>query len=149
MAKVTTFMYAANAVQEQVKEQGQGQGQGPMHIIAPLLTIVPLYIPSTFSFFVVFGIKDFETAKSHNLRVVFRNIKEPMKSLVEASVVIPPVPPDPSVKLPDNEKSFLSSLGFQNVVLESEGLYKTSIFFDDNNIGDYEVYVARKNNEKS
>jgi hypothetical protein len=136
MPKVTSFMYAANVI--------QGAGQGQMHIIAPLQVIVPLYIPSTFSFFVVFAISDFETTKSHNMRVVFKSDKEPVKSSVDSATTIPPLPKNLNVDIPEIYNGFISNLSFQNVVIENDGLYKTTIFFDDEKIGEYEIYVARK-----
>lgn len=49
MAKVQSFMYAANVIQELPKNSSM-QISPQTHIIAPLQIIVPLFIPSTYSF---------------------------------------------------------------------------------------------------
>lgn len=135
MAKVTSFMYAANVIQD--------PAQGQLHIVNPLQVIAPVYIPSTYSFFVVFSISDFDIEKSHNVKIVFTNDKSPDKSIVETTSNFPPIPKNPKVELPKEYEGFISSIGFQNVVIEDEGLYKTSLYFDGEKIGEYEIYVTR------
>lgn len=91
----------------------------------------------------VFSLRDFDTSKNHNVKVIFAREKSPEKAIVEATSIIPPIPENSKVDLPSEYQGFISSLGFQNVVIEEEGLYKTSIYFDNDKIDDYEIYVTR------
>jgi len=134
MAKVSNFLYAANVIQE---------SNGQLHVINPLQIISPVCISSTYSFFVVLSLRDFDTTKSHVLKTAFTNLENPEKPIVESSSTIPPIPKNPKADLPNEYEGLLTSLGFQNVILEKEGLYKTNLYFDGDNIGEYEIYVAR------
>lgn len=134
MAKIMSFMYAGNVVQDPV------QGQ-PIHIVAPLMNIIPLFVPTTFSFSIVFGVADFDITSEHNIHAIFQNDNI---QLVNSAIKLPPVPEGADIELPDKYKGFLSIVNFQNVILEQEGVYKTRIIFDNDCIGEYEIYVAKK-----
>lgn len=143
MPKVSSFMYAANCAQEPSMGSMSANASGPMHIIGPLPGIVLVNLPSTFSFFVVFGITDFDMKTSHNILISFRD--ETGNEIGRVASPVPPLPSDPNVNIPDPYRTLMSSVGFQNLLFASVGLYKTVIILDDKEIGSFEIFVTRKN----
>lgn len=144
MAKVQNFMYAANVIQGISKTSNiqNQQAQSQTHVIAPLQIIVPLFIPSTYSFYIVFSIRDFDIKKEHNIEIQFCSPDD--KILVETKATVPIVPDNSIADIPAQYKGFSSSIALQNTVLENAGVYKTNVIFDGENLSSYEIYVARK-----
>lgn len=141
MAKIQSFMYAANVIQE-LPRDASTQIQPQTHIIAPLQIIVPLFIPSTYSFFIVFSLRDFDTTTAHNIKIQFCDPDE--KILVETEAAVPVIPENPIAEVSDEYKGFSSSIGLQNTIFRQTGAYKTNVIFDSEKIGSYEIYVARR-----
>lgn len=137
MAKVSLFAFAAGVVPGQT-------AQGPMmQVINPTQVLVPPYLPGTFSFSIVLGIRDFDVSVEHNLKVEFvERVSKTIKFKVDDK--LQPIPNNPNVTLPSEFQGFTSGLSLQNVDLRSEGIYDAVIYFDGNEIYKNEVYVARK-----
>jgi hypothetical protein len=133
MAQISCFMYAANVAKD----------AGGMKINNPLSAIVPMFIPSTFSFFVVFGVRDFDTKANHTIKVDFVSKSDPNFNAPTTMAAIAPLPDDPN-HLPDKFMGFISTIGFQNVILQNEGEYTTVIRFDDEILGEYEICVVKQ-----
>ena len=137
MAKIVSFTFALGITPNPQNAQN-------LLINTPIQIIVAPYIPSTFSFTLLLGIRDFDVSKSHSLRVTLRNARESAKPLFTSQVQVPPVPKNDEVNLPDEFLGFMTCLTFQNVVLKNEGIYTASIFFDEEKLNDMDIYVARK-----
>lgn len=139
MAKISTFIYSENTAQEMTPN-------GPkLHILTPLQVFLPRFIPGTFSFSITFGILDYDLLKEHKIQIKFINNKENI--LVDTGSITLPINSNKpkidgkTVELPLDMQGSIMNMNFQNVVFREEGIYKTNIVFDNDNIGSYEIKV--------
>jgi hypothetical protein len=136
MAKITTFLYASNVIQD-------NNAKTPIfNVITPLQVIVSAFIPTTYSFSVVFGIRDFDILMNHNIKLEFCS-PEDNKVLIDLIFDVPQFPEISN--LPDDYKGFIATANFQNVLINQKGVYNTNIFFDGEILGSYEIYITKAN----
>ena len=140
MAKVSSFVYCLNA--ERIPT---ADAKGEMiNAVGVLSAITPEYVPGTFSFSIIFSIVGIETKASNVIRIIFSD--DTNKEIINSNDIPLPIPVvADQIELPEEYKGVNLCMDMRNVVLEKEGVYKTSIFFNNENIGTYEVYVKGKN----
>ena len=136
MPKITTFVYCENIGQEMTPS-------GPkMHIIGPLQVISLNFLPTNYSFTVVFGIIGIVPNDVHNLQIIFCDEKG---NIMSGSTT--------PIKIPINENFATDSQGFfanwmvQNVQFDHVGIYYTKIILDKMDIGIYPIKVDQKGNK--
>lgn len=80
-------------------------------------------------------------SKDHTITITFNDPNN--KPLIESNDFN--MPKDDKVNgLPIGAQGFMLSMDFRNTKLEQEGMYYTNIIIDGENLGNYEIYVARK-----
>lgn len=138
MARVTMFVYCENV-------QNENTPLGPKNnIIGPMNAIRPMFIPGTFSFSIFTSIVDVDLKKTHNFRIV---LSDGFKDIVDTgNALIPPQNIEPD--LPESERGFMLNMDLRNVIFEKEGSYIGKVYFDDDILGEYPIYVKAANNAK-
>lgn len=135
MAFVSTFMYCENA---QVIPQNNGENK--MHIQGPMHIFTPMFIPSLFSFTVVFGLLDVDLENQRSFRLTFGPEESPL--LIDTNWIDIPKNHDPiQSALPPEMRGFMMNLDFRNVPFEKPGLYKSEVFFNGKKLGEYPIMV--------
>lgn len=140
MPHVSTFMYAEGSMSETTP-----QNQQRLHVVSPLHIFVPMFVPGTFSFCVVFGILDINTDKDHILRITFSNPNKDEPPLIDTGDMHLPRVNDPNAQeLPQEMRGIMTNISFQNVVLRYEGIYESEVFFDGDSLGIFPIQVKGK-----
>ncbi|MDQ0162012.1 DUF6941 family protein [Aeribacillus alveayuensis] len=134
MPKISTFMYC---------DRAELNPQGQMHITNPLLVMNPVFVPGMYSFSVVFGVQGLDNESDHTLRVLFLSPNENEPPLIDTNTISLPkgTAPKIMISLPPEQKGMMFNMDFRNVVFKTEGTYKTRVYFDGENLGDYPIYV--------
>lgn len=139
MPRITTFMYSEGTLHEPIPN-----GQR-LHVVSPLITFTPVFIPGTMSFSVTIGLLDIDIEKEHTLQLKFISPILDEDAVIDTGVVDVPRNIDPSMfELPPDMRGIILNLGFQNVVFRHEGIYKTQVFFDGDSLGEYPIQVKGK-----
>lgn len=139
MPIITTFMYSEGTFNEAIPN-----GQR-LHIVSPLLNLIPAFIPGTLSFSVNFGILDIDMEKEHNIQLKFVNSSNEEDVIVDTNEIPFPIVNDPQmIELPPDMRGIMINVGFQNVVFRTEGTYKTIVYFDGESLGEYPIKVKGK-----
>ena len=140
MAKLTNFIYCLNA-QRVSADDGKGDSINAMGVLSAL---TPEFVPGTFSFSIIFSVLDIDISGNNTIQIIFARDGE-KENLVDSGVIaIPPIADEDEVGLPGEYKGLNMSLDFRNVIFESDGLYNTSVFFNNELLGNAPVYVKGK-----
>lgn len=140
MANLTNFIYCINAERVPV---GNGKGES-INAIGVLATLTPEFVPGTFSFSIIFSILDIDISGNNTIRIVFSKDGEDKTLVDSGTVLIPPISNDDAIDLPAEYKGLNMSMDFRNVIFEREGIYKTTIFFNDQLLSVNPIYVKGK-----
>lgn len=135
MPRISTFMYA---------ERTEPNQQGQMTITNPLITINPMFVPGMFSFSIIFGIVDINNDSDHTIQITFNSPNDEDTPLINTDVISLQnrvIPLENEVDLPLEQKNLMFNLDFRNVVLKTEGLYKSKVYIDGTLSGEYPIYV--------
>lgn len=133
--KITTFLYCLNSINNTTPTETHITADG----ILPMIKAD--FIPTTFSFSVILGVTGLDMSKDHTITITFNDPNN--KPLIESNDFN--MPKDDKVNgLPIGAQGFMLSMDFRNTKLEQEGMYYTNIIIDGENLGNYEIYVARK-----
>ena len=140
MAKVTSFVYCLNA-SRMITADGKGE---MINAEGVLSTITPEYVPGSFSFSIIFSIIDFDIKENNKIRIVFSDAEN--KEIVNSNDISLPIQiVEDQIDIPEKYKGINLSMDMRNVVLEKDGVYKTTIYFNGESIGSYEIYIKGKN----
>lgn len=134
MAKVTNFIYCLNSNTSDVEANALGV----------LTALTPDYIPGAFSFSVLCSILDVDNG-NHNVNMQFVN---PAGKVIVDIQGIVPYDFNCANNLPKEYSGINISSNWQNVLLETSGLYKTIVRWDGEECGTFEIYVRGKNEAK-
>jgi len=135
VARISSFLYAESIVTSITPDGIKPTIVGPMQIINLA------FIPSSYSFAIILGLQDFDRDKAHKLRIEFVSVNN--ETLYSASTE--------SFAEPTNNNgnglfnSFACtqlSIDLRNVVFLNEGTYTTKIWFDNELLGDYPIFVG-------
>lgn len=137
MTRISTFVYCEGVQNENTPKTVKNNIIGPMNVLRPM------YIPGTFSFSIFVSILGVDLNQDHNLRITFSYeesiIVDTGNSLLAAQKL--------ESDLPESERGFMLNMDLRNVVLKKEGSYKTSVYLDENLLGEYPIYVKGIKNE--
>lgn len=130
MPIISTFMYC-----EEAKPIGD-----KLQINNPLNIFRPPFVPSTFSFSIVFGILGLDITEDLSLvRLIFKKQDE---VVIDTGNLEIKQEKDPNLTvLPMEARGLMANLDFRNVILRSEGMYETDIYLNGEKIGNYPIYV--------
>lgn len=141
MASLENFIYCLST--ERVDSSG-GVGSN-INAMGILATITPEYVPGSFSFSIIFTILGVDITRADNsVRMEFKKVGDE-KSLVDTGTTnLPAMPENDDIELPEKYKGLNMSIDCRNIVFESEGLYVTKIYFNNDFIGEKQIYVKGK-----
>ncbi|MCM3651346.1 DUF6941 family protein [Metabacillus litoralis] len=141
MPHISTFMYSEGALNEQIPN-----GQR-LHVVVPLLTFSPMFIPGTMSFAITVGILGVDVEKEHKLQIKFINPQKSDEPIVDSGEIVLPKTNDQNMyDLPPDMRGLVLNFNFQNVVFRTEGIYSTTVFLDGDSLGDFPIKVKGKEN---
>lgn len=133
MAKVNDIIFCLNSV----NLQGQGVSAN-----AILSAITPEYIPGLFTFSVIVTILDIDLEKEPILKIVFGKDEDTL------GVIEGPLPNiEDTSNLPKEYRGINLSIDMNNTNFKSDGLYKLSVFLNEELLKEKEIYVKGKNQE--
>jgi len=118
------------------------QDQGEPVIIAPQTNFALDYFPSWFTFSVTYGINGFVDKNQHTTRLVCSD----QSGKVIASTNEVPVVFGEAVgwETPTEELGFVASISLQNVPIEKVGYCTSKVFIDDQEAGEYRIYIGKR-----
>lgn len=134
MPKISTFMYCEQA--------GIDQNTQKTIINGPLHIFTPPFVPSVFSFSIVFGVIGFEGTEENVINLKFLNWDG--KVLVDTGEIIVNAENqhhEEKTPLPSEAQGFIANMDFRNVVMDSEGIYKTQIYINHKLEGEFPIQV--------
>lgn len=137
VTKVSVFVYSDSAQPEPTPQGNK------LHIMNPQHILRPMFIPGQFSFAIMFGILDFDVSSPHTLRYTFSSPEGTILIDTGDNIKLPPITDPQMDDLPIDMRGFLTSLDFKNVVFQTEGEYKSEIFFDSVSLGTFEIKTKR------
>ncbi|MFI3213552.1 MAG: hypothetical protein R3Y24_09420 [Eubacteriales bacterium] len=140
MVRLTSFIYCLNAERIVLKD-GKQDGINAMRVLS---TLMPEFIPSAFSFSIVFSILGADLTKENKIQVIFK--KEDGAILLDTEeIVLPPnIVEKDTTKIPEEYVGFDLSMDFRNVIFESEGVYCTDIYFNGELLDTNNIYVRSR-----
>lgn len=134
MAKLVSFLLSSQLVNANI---------GPVtvqQLVNPLIAIRPKYIPSEYSFAITLGINDIDKGEN-TLRLLLTSPSG--KDILDTNNMGLPVGPTDGI-LPDSLHGFVLTMPVQNVVIDEEGLYSLSVFFNDVAIATQSIPIYRQ-----
>lgn len=129
---ISTFMYALGAGND---------AQGRMTIHSPLNFIEIPFMPSAFSFAIIFGLVGLSTGRPHKLKIVFKSPEGKILHSFEPEVQVSGEIPE---GVPPETIGFIAHIQLQNTPLEKEGKYSTEIHVDGKKLNEYPVWVIQR-----
>lgn len=135
--KVTTFIYCLGTTNMEGKN-------APINAMGVLQALTPEFIPSTFSFSIIVGIKGMDISSNHILDIIFKDSSG--GNLVEAKniSILGEQLQDGDLDLPNDQRGIMIGLDLRNVVLKQEGNYSTEVILDGERLGVFEIYAKAK-----
>lgn len=134
--RISTFMYAEGAGPVQ-----DSSGVMKLQIINPLQAIIQKYIPTQYTFSVVFGIIELDTTTPHSLSVIFKN-SVGNRVLFQSQDSQLPVEGNPNIPL--SAQGLMIAMGLLNINFEAPGTYVTEILVDQVSLGKYSIEVIKE-----
>ena len=138
IAIVSTFIYCLGTTNIEGKNS-------PINAMGVLQNLTPEFIPSTFSFSIVVGIKQIDLSSDHKLDIIFKDTEG--NNLVEAKDI--PISAEQlkngDLNLPEEQRGLMLGLDLRNVILKKEGNYKTEVRLDGIILGEFDIYAKAKN----
>ena len=140
MPRMTNFIYCLSAERMQAMD-GKGDSINAMGVLAAM---TPEFVPGTFSYSIVFSILDVDITQDNRIQIRFKDNNN--KEIIDTGVLSIPRMPDAAdgVGLPKEYKGLNLSMDFRNVVFETEGLYTTEVYFNEELLSENPIYVKGK-----
>lgn len=140
MAKLTGFIYCLDAERVPASD-GKGDTINAVGIMSAL---TPEYVPGAFSFSIIFSILDINLSDNNTVRVTFSKDGEKDPLVDSGIITLSPQLDADKIGLPNEYKGFNLSMDFRNVIFETEGVYNTTIYFNNVSLPMQPIYVKGK-----
>lgn len=112
-------------------------------IIENLFTTILLpFLPTQFSFSIVFTVLGINPKAEHNLKLIFKN--KNTNEIVFDTNNIPINNLTSNNDVPLEFQSINFNINLQNLIFKDGGIYVAIVYFDENNIGEREIFVYAK-----
>ncbi len=134
MACLKSFLYC-----EGVNMEITPNGPKP-HLVGPLITLSPMFIPGMFSFSIFMHIGEEDIKGMKTFRVVFKK-KDSIEAIVDTGNQNLQSPEEKEITLPEEARGFMINMDFRNVVIKEEGLYVSEVYYNDEKIGESIIYA--------
>ena len=132
MAYVSSFAYC-----DSIQTEMTPQGPRPQ-IVNPLQVLMPVAVPSNYSFCISCNVAGFDDVSVENrVRVCF--VAPSGKIVKDTDEIVFKVPLDQIKQTVPNAMQF--NLQLQNVVLRETGIYTTEVYANGEKIGEYKIQV--------
>lgn len=140
MERLNSFVYCLNA-DRIVLRDGKEEGINAMRVLS---TLTPEFMPSTFSFSIVFSVLGVDLTKENKIQVIFKKMDgEPL--LDTGTIDLPSnIVEKDAKKIPGDYVGFDLSMDFRNVIFESEGVYCTEIYLNGGLLDSKDIYVRSR-----
>lgn len=133
MAKIDNFIYCLNV-------DRAPENQNIVIIKGISCSLSPDFIPGNYTFAIAFSVLDIDEGE-HNIKIQFVNPQEEVVANVDDIKIIYVHEKN---NIPNKWKGVNVTLSLNNVVIQSEGIYKTIVFFDGEKLNEKEIYIAKK-----
>lgn len=134
MPRISTFMYCEQA---EINQHNQ-----KLNISGPLHVIITPFIPTNFSFSIVFGLMAFNNEQDNGLQIRF--LDSDGNILVDANNITIGKNMDPqTMALPPEARGLIANLDFRNVTLRKPGVYVTQILLNQDLLGEFPIQVVQ------
>ncbi|MGG2943074.1 hypothetical protein ABEO51_08115 [Bacillus safensis] len=137
MPTITSFIYC---------EKTETDQNGKLILVQPLLVLTPAFLPGMYSFSIAVGIKGIPDQMK--LRILFispNSQDQPLIDTTGINVTKKNVVEDHIIDLlPEEEIGINFNMDLRNVVLKTEGYYKTVVMINEEVIGEFPIYVKGK-----
>lgn len=140
MARISTYMYS-----EGISQMSTPTGSKQV-IVSPIQLITSKAIPTNYTFGITFGVIGLDTmGKNHHIKIVFarKGNNDPQKQTVVFEGDINDTSPQPGEILPPDLRGFIGGFVLQNVYLDGEGVFETTIEADGKAIGTMPIEVRK------
>lgn len=125
--KIISFVYCERIVQENQN----------LNIINPLNMIVPINMPTNYSFSISIGLYDIPANQAHNLKI---------ELLSPSDEMIFEMPGEFKVDNDTEEKNAAQlNIDINNQVFKEYGEYKTKVYINGDVLGEYPIEVVKRN----
>ena len=132
MAKIVSFTYCDNVANDM---------NGNPVITRPLQMILPMVIPSNFTFSISFGVYGINKIEKNRINIDFLDPDDVVISNNE--LILPDIPREIS-ETPD-PVGIQINVEFKNTYIKEEGEYKTRIILNDSKLGEFPINVHKAN----
>jgi hypothetical protein len=131
---ISSFVYCEDAKQE-MSNQGI-----KMHVTNPFASLLPMFIPGSFSFSVCIGIAGITPDREHTLRYIFKQSEGSSEPLIDTGDIKFAMNTDPSLSLvPFEYQGAVLSMDFKNVVFRMNGEYVSDIYINGEHVAKYPI----------
>lgn len=131
MVKVVSFMYCESV------QTDMSNGKPIPHLISPLTAIVPVSIPTNYSFCIFIGLTGFDFKERNTVEIKF---KKPDGSCIKETG---------EMEIPLSDK-MIGGINFnidlRNITLNVTGEYKTEVYVNNKFLGEYPISVIGSDN---
>ena len=134
MAYISSFTYC-DTIQTIPTPNGPRQ-----NIITPLQVLMPVNIPSNYSFSIACNIMGLDLTKEHDIKL---NFISPSGEVNDRSVTAKIKINDGNLPVSKKIPGIQFNIDMRNIVLSEEGLHTTVIYVDGKQIGEYKIMVKR------
>lgn len=109
----------------------------------PLEFIILPFVPTTYSFAIITCITEFDVTQTHIVKMLL-SFKDDKSVIYNTGDIIKPAEPDNPLrkKIPSQFVGFSLGVDMRNVIFQKEGIYVLSVYFDNEKIGERELYVV-------
>ncbi len=132
MAKIVSFTYCDNV---------ENDMNGNPIITRPLQMILPMAIPSNFTFSISFGVYDIDKIEKNRINIDFLDPDDVVISNNE--LILPDMPREISETLAP--VGIQINVEFKNTYIKEEGEYKTRIILNGCKLGEFPINVHKTN----
>lgn len=131
MAYVSSFTYC-DSIQTEITPQG-----AKAQIVRPLQVLMPVSLPSNYSFAIACNIAGFDVHKENSVQIRFVS---PSRKVINDTNEIKFQMPKEQIK-PNRPSVMQFNLDMRNIVLEEEGIHVTEVLMNGEKIGEYKIAV--------
>lgn len=134
---ISSFMFSDETQNVQTQPQSAS-----LHLINPLNVIRPHFVPGSYTFAMSFGILRLLLTQSHNLQIIMKSPSG--KISLDTGVIYISQPAPVEDDLPLEAHGMMFNFNFRNVPFEENGEYLTTIIIDEQEIGEYPLFVYQQ-----
>ncbi len=136
MAYISSFIYC-DSIQTEITPQGPAA-----QIVRPLQALIPIALPSNYSFAIACNIMEFDVSKENSLRICFIS---PSGNIIHdtGEIKFNTNKDEQMQRMKKGLSAIQFNLDIRNLVLREEGVHTTKVYINNNKIGEYKIAVIK------